>query len=703
MSGDIDNKRINAMNGKIRDGLLKTLLIVLAVTISSLDSCNTRGKTEILWDNFGVPHIYAKNMQEMYYAFGWAQMSSHGDLILRLYAQARGKASEFLGKEYIESDMKVLSFDLPALAERSYQQQDEKYRSMLDAFTKGMNEYATNHPEEIGEALRKILPVTVYDVISHTTRVTCLEFLAGDDISTVKRLTVPGSNAIAIGPSKSASGNAILLTNPHLPWYDFFTWFEAHLNSEGFNAYGIALVGMPSLSMAFNNNLGWAHTVNTIDASDRYELTLKDGGYTLDNKVVPFEKRSVTLKVREDDGSLKEIEFELKDSEHGPVIAEKGDKAYAVRIAGLENSRIFEQYQKMALAGNINEFESALKMLQNPMFNVIYADRSGNILYVFNGNVPVRKSGDFYSWRGMISGSESENIWKEIHQYNDLPRLLNPPSGFIQNCNDPPWTSTYPTVLDPDDFPKYMSPTGMGLRPQRAVNMIKDNPSVTFDQMLDYKLNTGMESADRFLGDLLEAAWKSSDSMVIKAAEILKRWDRKTESDSRGAVLFAEWWDGVRNTIFEKQWDPLNPVSTPAGIKDKEAAVRLLSIAAGNIIAKYGSLDIKWGDVYRFRINGLDFPANGGPDKYGIFRTISFIDDKDNRKRSIHGDTYIAITEFGKEVKAKVLLSYGNSSQPGNKHYGDQLSLMSEKKLRPALLSRSEILRNLEKRESFNK
>ena len=691
------------MNGKIRNGFLKTLLILLAVTISSLDSCNTAGKTEILWDNYGVPHIYAKNAYNMYYAFGWAQMSSHADLILRLYAQARGKASEFLGEEYIESDMKVLSFDLPALAERSYQQQDEKYRSMLDAFTRGMNDYATNHPEEIGESLRKILPVTVYDIISHTTRVTCLEFLAGDDISAVKRLTVPGSNAIAIAPSKSSSGNAMLLTNPHLPWYDFFTWFEAHLNSEGFNAYGIALVGMPSLSMAFNNNLGWAHTVNTIDASDRYELTLKDGGYTLDGKVVPFKKRSLTFKVKEDDGSLKDIEFELKISEHGPVIAEKGDKAYAVRIAGLENSRIFEQYHKMALAGNIVEFESALKMLQNPMFNVIYADRSGNILYVFNGNVPVRKSGDFYSWRGMISGSESEYIWKSIHQYRELPRLLNPPSGFIQNCNDPPWTSTYPTVLDPDDFPEYMSPTGMGLRPQRAVNMIKDNPAISFDQLVGYKFNTGMESADRFLGDLLAAAGESSDSLVIKAADVLKRWDRKTESDSRGAILFAAWWDRIRNTLFEKQWDPDNPVSTPAGIKDREIAVQLLSEAAEDIIARYGSLDIKWGEVYRFRINGLDFPANGGPDQYGIFRTISFIDDTDGRKRSIHGDTYIAITEFGKKVTAKVLLSYGNSSQPGNKHYGDQLSLMSEKKLRPALLYRSEILKNLEKRESLNK
>ena len=660
-------------------------------------------KTEILWDNYGVPHIYANNSFDMYYAFGWAQMNNHADLILRLYAQARGKASEFFGKDYIDSDRKVLSFDLPGLAERGYQQQTPEYRSILDAFAKGMNDYAVKYPDQIGKSFRKILPVTVNDIIAHTTRVTCLEFLAGEDISTVKRISEPGSNAIAIAPSKSASGNALLLTNPHLPWYDFFTWFEAHLNSEGYHAYGIALVGMPSLSMAFNNNLGWAHTVNPIDASDRYELTLKDGGYILDDKVVPFAKRSVAFKVKEGDGSVKEVILELKVSEHGPVIAEKGDKAYAVKIAGLENFRIFEQYHKMALAGNINEFESALKMLQIPMFNVIYADRAGNILYVYNGNIPTRKSGDYYFWKGTINGSDSKFIWKQTHPYEDLPRLLNPESGFIQNCNDPPWTCTYPAILNPTKFPAYFAPKGMGLRPQRAVNLIKDNGAITFDQLVGYKLNTGMEAADRFLGDLLDAAAKSTDTLVIKSADILRRWDRKTEADSRGAVLFAEWWNGIRNTLFEKQWDSGNPVSTPAGIKDTEAAIRLLSKAAANVIAKYGSLDIKWGDVYRFRINGLDFPANGGPDQYGIFRTISFVDDKDNLKRSIHGDTYIAVTEFGKEVKAMVLLSYGNSSQPGNKHFGDQLSLMAEKKLRPALLNRTEIMKYLEKREILSK
>ena len=99
-----------------------------------------------------------------------------------------------------------------------------------------------------------------------------------------------------------------------------------------------------------------------------------------------FETRSVTIKVKQEDGSLKEQILEFKYSKQGPVVGEKGNKAYAVRIAGLNNPNIIEQYHRMAKARNLEEFESALRMLQNPMFNVIYADRSGNILYLFNGN-----------------------------------------------------------------------------------------------------------------------------------------------------------------------------------------------------------------------------------------------------------------------------------------------------------------------------
>lgn len=690
-------------SGKHILGLIPLKIVFLSIIFSFTAACGTsdeRGDTEILWDNYGVPHIFAGSAEEMYYAFGKAQMSCHANLMLKLYAQARGKAASYFGRDYLESDKLINLFRLGEQAENDYNKQNEEYRRYLDAFVKGINDYASENEQLIPDNYRKILPVTSLDVIAHTKRVICLEFLSMEDIGTVKRLTEAGSNAIAVSSKLSSSGNAMLITNPHLPWSDFFLWFEAQLSSKDFNIYGVALVGMPSVTMAFDEYHGWAHTVNPIDASDRYELELKDDGYILDNETLPFEKRKVTIQILDPDGSLKQENFEFKYSLHGPVVGEKGNKAYAVRVAGLENANVFEQYHKMGKAKNLQEFESALRMLQNPMFNVIYADRDGSILYLFNGNVPVRKSGDFSFWRGTIPGTSSDLIWKAYHTYEELPKVINPASGFLQNCNDPPWNCTWPAALNPDDYPAYMAPRVMGLRAQRAVNLLKSHDRISFNDMVDIKLNTGMESADRFLDDLLSAAEKSDDKKVAEAAAILEKWDRKADSGSRGAILFSEWWD-TKGNIAETPWNPEQPVSTPRGIKDPEKAVQILAQAADNVIKKYGSADVSLGEVFRLRMNGYDYPSNGGPEYFGILRAIYYAGDSDGKMRAVAGDTYFAVTEFGEKVRSMVLLGYGNATQPGNKHAGDQLKMMSEKKMRQALFYKEEIEKNIEKREKL--
>ncbi|MBK9390743.1 MAG: acylase [Bacteroidetes bacterium] len=679
---------------------LLTVLILLYAT--GCDLSKSQKDTEILWDKFGVPHIYAPDGAGMYYAFGRAQMESHSILMLKLYAQARGRAAEYFGRNYLESDKLMHLFGISEKAEECYNTQTGEYKLYLDSFVKGINDYAAENIASIPDDYKKILPVTSSDVMAHTIRVLCIEFLGMEDIATVKRLTEPGSNAMAISPVRSESGNSILVSNPHLPWSDFFTWYEAHLVSKDFNLYGVSLVGMPSVTIAFNEYLGWTHTVNTIDASDRYELELKDGGYVLDGKIIQFEKKTVSIGILENDGSISKEEFEFRYSEHGPVVGEKGEKAWAVRIAGLDNGRIFEQYHKMGRAKSLPEFEEAVKMLQNPMFNIVYADRDGNILYLFNGNVPVRKSGDFSFWSGTINGTSSDLIWKEYHTYESLPKVINPPSGFLQNCNDPPWNCTWPAVLKPADFPPYMSPVRMGLKPQRAVNLIRAHEKLTFDDMVDIKLNTGMESADRFLDDLLKAAEKSTDKNVTDAAAVLRKWDRKSDPESRGAILFAAWWDS-RVDLAEIPWSNDEPVTTPRGIKNPEKAIELLAKAAENVTKKYGSADVSIGEVFRLRINGHDYPSNGGPEYYGILRAIYYTPDSDGKLSAVAGDTYYAVTEFGKKVKAEVLLSYGNSSQPGSKHAGDQLQMMSEKKMRPALFYREDVEKSIEKSEKFHK
>ncbi len=683
----------------IRRALLTSTLLI-CFNIPEINAQNT--KTEILWDRYGVPHIYAKNAKEMYYAFGWAQMNNHANLLLRVYGQARGRAAEYWGGEYLNSDKEVHLYDFPGKALKMYQKQTPEYKDYIDAFVKGINDYAKAHPEAIDAELKQVLPVTSTDIFSHVERV-LYRFLTANERRANEQATQAGSNAYAIGPSRSVSKNAMLVINPHLPWRsDFTLCFEAHLHTDQFNEYGTTLVGLPFLFLAFNDNLGWTHTVNTLDAADRYELTLQDDGYLLDGQTIPFEKRMVTIKVKESNGTLTEQKMEIKISKQGPVLSEKDNKAIVFRIAGLENEKLFEEYDKMGKAKNLPEFEAALKMLQIPMFNVIYADKAGNIFYLFNGNIPKRPEGDFRFWRGIVDGTKSKLIWQETLHYEDLPRVLNPPTGFLQNANDPPWTCTFPVVLDPSKFLSYVAPQHMAFRPQRSVNLIKNDLSISFEELISYKLNTGAETADRFLDDLLNAVTKYPDSTASRAAAVLKSWDKKTDATSKGAVLFSAWFDKVTPAMYAIPWDRKEPVSTPDGLKNEQQAVALLVKAANEVEKKYGSMDKAWGDVYRLRMNGIDLPASGGWQQQGIFMSLSYTEDKDNKYFADGGETFIAVTEFANPIRARVLLAYGNATQPGSKHIGDQLELLSQKKLRPAWLNRKDVLNNLEKKEVLN-
>jgi Protein related to penicillin acylase len=208
-----------------------------------------------------------------------------------------------------------------------------------------------------------------------------------------------------------------------------------------------------------------------------------------------------------------------------------------------------------------------------------------------------------------------------------------------------------------------------------------------------------VETADRFLDDLLAAVDKYPDSTALQAAAILKAWDRKTDAASKGAVLFSAWFEKLTPTMYATRWDPFKPVTTPDGLSDEKQAVSLLVQAAKEVKEKYGSMDIAWGEVFRLRMNGIDLPANGGLQQEGILCQCPTRKDADNKFRAEGGETFIAVTEFGKSPQASVLLGYGNATQEGSKHRTDQLNLLSEKKLRQALLTKEDVRKHLERKE----
>jgi acyl-homoserine-lactone acylase len=648
-------------------------------------------------------------------------MESHGDLILELYGRARGRASEYWGEEHLDSDRWMRTVGVPGRGEEWAAGQPAEFAPNLRAFARGMNAYAEAHPERLADHLEVVLPITEADVMAHTNAVLHFTFvtnaavtrqavaaLGSEDLAAGPVDPGPdrrlGSNAWAIGPSRSASGNALLVANPHLPWEDLFLFWESHMVTPTADAYGVTLVGIPGIAIGFNQALGWTHTVNTIDGADLFAVEVQGDGYRFGDEVLEFEARTETLRVLQDDGSLREEALEIRSTVHGPVLAADGSRAVALRVAGLDDAATDAQWWDMARATTLAEFEEALSGLHIPMFNVVYADRDGRILYLFGGRVPVRSHGEVGTWAGVVDGSDPGTLWTEYLSYEELPRLVDPAVGWVQNANDPPWTSTVPQSLDADEFPAWVAPRFMHWRAQRSARMLLDDPSITFEEAVAYKHSSRMESADRILPSLLDAARASGRADVEEAATVLEAWSERPTADvgQGGGVLYETWlFAWLRSGgQFAEPWSQDEPASTPRGLADPEAAVEALARAATQVREIWGDLAVPWGEVHNARVGEHTVPVSGANgDPAGVFRVTWYGGTEDGRRYVAGGDSFYAVVEFTPEgPRAQVLLAYGNATQSHSAHVGDQLDLFGQNRMRTPWLTRADVEANLEGR-----
>jgi len=739
---------------------------------------------EILWDQFGIPHIYGPDRLSVVRGLGYAEMENHAETILMNVASARGRSAEYFGQgasnANINNDITVRTEGIPSRAQFWLLTGGVEQAAIIQAFTDGANEYAGRHGDTINPLFRQVLPLVPTDITAGIQNVVHFHFMPEHDnlpalISAwqaggiaaanavacsftpgcspgavvARNDTLGGSNGWAIAPSKSASGNAILMGNPHTPWGNnspvpglgIYQWMEVNLvigdpENPKLNASGVILMGAPFIGIGYSDEIGWTHTDNTIQNTNLYELTLNPNGtYNFGGIPLPLLPRTDTIKIRQANGSLSSQTIDIFTSVHGPIVARNGNKALALRVAGLHQPSLVTQYWSMIKAHNLGEFIAANSALQMPFFNVIYADRDGHILYVFGGQQPVRHGGDWGKYAGILDGSDPSLLWTSTFAWSQLPRAIDPPGGFVANSNDPPWTSTFPQTAtnDPADFPAYVSPLFMDLRAQHGAGFLLSGQSLTLAQILSGKESTHMLLADRVLPDLINAANLSGNAIAQQAAAILKAWNRKAGAHSKGAVLFEAWWANVFNDLktnpalardntinfysphsaFHVGWSASDPLNTPVGLANATAWVPDLIKAGQQVFAAYHSLDVAWGDVHRIVLATHDptfqqtipvsnDPQSGADDPFGPLRVIFRIPalDGSNNFWAVSGDGYVQLVEFAKDgAKAQALLGYGNASRPGSPHVTDQLPFFEAETLRPTFRTRDEVEKHTVSRE----
>jgi acyl-homoserine-lactone acylase len=371
---------------------------------------------------------------------------------------------------------------------------------------------------------------------------------------------------------------------------------------------------------------------------------------------------------------------------------------------------MFEQFWRMGLARNLEEWRNAMRMQQLPIFHTLYADRDGRIMYVYNAAPPVRTHGDHQYWTGVVPGDRSDLIPTDrIVPFDELPHVIDPPAGWLQNCNDSPWTSAYPMAIDPAAFAPYVAPPpSLGPRSQRSIRLLSESGKITLADLKAMKLSTRSEVADAFLDDLVAAARRHGSAKAKEAAEILAKWDRQGETESDGTFLFLRFVQAAGNAFqnaggYAVPSNPKEPLTAPRGFADPAKAVALLEAEARRLEAEYDTMHVLWGDVIRLRRGALDLRGNGIPGVLGGIRTIATGPFVNGKAQIQGGDTFYAVVEFSKTgmPTGEALLGYGNWSRVGSKHVDDQLPLASQKKMRPIMRARAEIEKSLESRKLF--
>jgi acyl-homoserine-lactone acylase len=698
--------------------LLPILIALLAFgrPAEAADGKTLASQVQIRRTQFGVPHIKGDSFEAAAFGFGYCQAEDHLTNILRGVLDARGELAENFGPgandKNVEADFLSRHYRVHQRAVATYPKLDPDYRAMLEGFAAGLNYYVARHR---GSVPAWAPMVTGQDVAAYGlagimrfafNRSDILKtFLKAQGVSTAALDDAPdettiGSNMWAFAPSRSRSGHAILMGNPHQPWAPVSTYYEAHMIVPGkLDFYGSTFIGRPILTSGWNEYLGWSHTVNYPDLEQIYELDLDPRSpdhYLFDGGSVPLERDDVVIRLKSGGKPTTESRT-FWHTPLGPVVHRSSDKVYVLRSACYENYRAYEQWLRMTQAKSYAEFRETVEMNQLPMFNICYADREGNIFYLWNGTVPVlphpaRKS-------EAVHATRSSEVWTKFHATRELPQLFNPPGGYVQNSNSPPYLTNLFAPLDPARYPSYFGANDLSLRTQHSLRLVHNDKKFTLEEVCDLKHSPLMLLAERVKGDLLDALRAEPKSPELEQGiRTLENWDDTVAAGSRGGTLFANWWEryapkGIGK--FAVAWSAADPITTPRGLADRQRAVKTFFAAMREVNTLYGRPDIAWGDVHRIRKGNVDLGVGGGDGKMGCFRVLEFRKDRDGKLAANRGDSWVFAVEFTQPPKAYTVVAYSQSDVAGTPHFSDQAPLFSAGKLKRAAFTDAEIAAQL--------
>ena len=601
---------------------------------------------EIRRTEYGIPHIRAEDWKGLGYGFGYAYAQDNFCVTMREIIYASGRSAELFGEAggNIGSDFlfRYLNGSDEEFEERFVSQLPQFSRDLTVGFARGMNRYleetgVENLPEgDLGcRDADWVSPVTELDLFKHMGREALrgssdngtfrnallavegpevegatgglsdgqLSQLARDAEASVTGLLNldQGSNALAVGSDSTQNGGALLLGNPHQPWFGAGAWYQAHLTLPGeYDVAGAALHGFPFIGIGFNEHVAWTHTVSLANRFSLYELKLNPDNpyeYEYDGEMRDIVPVDITIQVLLEDGTLEPREFTFYESHFGPIVNLRSISDFldgwplfngsllAFRDANrLTGTRGIEQWINKGKATDLDGYIEALSTIGNPVFHEIAADRNGEVFYGELSAVPFITQEQLDTCvNGIIGpllrdattgviisldGSTSACEWGEdpeapegtnLYGASQLPQLRT--RDYVGNSNNSYWLSNAQQPIE--GFPTIMGPVGhegqqQFLRTRIGHLMVEERKNATDGlsetPLFDLETLKGLMYANRVYGaeatldDMLQLC-ESEDESIVAVCTVLTLWDRRVDLESQGAQIFTEIWRYLRSRL----------------------------------------------------------------------------------------------------------------------------------------------------------
>lgn len=687
-------------------------------------------------DTYGVPHVWARTDAGAVFGFAYAQAEDNFSRVEKNYLFALGRSAEVFGSPGLELDRLNHALEIPRLAKAEYARMDSRSRSLCEAFAAGLNYYLERHPEVRPQLLMHFeawYPLALIRYIYYQTGFVRDPKLGPWALTTTLDQTGPstnpgsseltttpdqtgsskslGSNGWTIAPRKSAAGHAMLFINPHLSFFGSGQVYEGHVHSgDGWDFTGYTRFGFPFPYVGHNQSLGWVSTDNFANLVDFYEETFDDPAqplaYRYGTGYRRAQQREEVIRVKTDTG-IETRRFKMLRTHHGPMVAVRGGKAVTVRVAKFEQDGWLKEWYLMTRARSLEQFNAAMAPLNMLFGNVLYADNKGNIFYLYNAAVPRRDPR--FDWNKPVDGSDPATEWKGYHSMAELPQLLNPATGWMENCNTSPFLLTSAGNPDPARYPSYMVREGVypqlpadNPRGRASQQILSETPTFSFENLARAAFDTRVMMADSFLPQLLaDAKASSSDSKKspsqssreAEALEELAKWDHRGSVTSIGMTLFRFW----HQQIFGQK-----------AAETQEGRLAALTAVLDGLEKRFGTWRVPWGEINRlqrpdeqtakpfqqpgFQDNQPSLPVPGVNGVDGaIFTFYSQASAGQTRQYGTAGATYVSIVQFAAQVRAVSVHVFGSSGHPESPHYTDQAALYARGEFKPAWFTLDEV------------